>query len=272
MIVDHSSLVEEKMLVDVPIESVCIPHLTDHYHQARKEYTLVSGVLLAYVLIGIGLPDDGKLIPNASISLKNPNALPIIFLTLLIYFSYRVTIEWNQCDERRRAMTVSRVDFLVAHALGLCSVAAYLIDRALQYGLGQLVVTYAPEAFFVLLWLAICIEAPLLLRAAIEHFSGGNGSRGRHGWVGRVEASMAPIFVTIFCVALMGLTFVLVLDSLTNLASSSSYYLIRNIGFAVITLVALFLPRRLRDQAIPSVLLSLAGKPYTPRDEIRRTA
>src|SRR5690242_5559555 len=144
------------MLVDLPIEG--IPQLTDHYHQARKQYTLVSGVLLAYVLIGIALPEDGKLIPNASIALKNPNALPIIFLTLLIYFAYRVTIEWNQCDERRRALTVSRIDFLVVHALGLLSIGAYLIDRALQFGLGQLAVVYAPEGLFVLLWLAICIE------------------------------------------------------------------------------------------------------------------
>ncbi len=259
------------MLVDVPLENTGVPHLTDHYHDARKQYTLISGILLAYVLIGIGLPEDGKIIPNASIALKNPNALPIIFLTLLIYFSYRVTIEWNQCDERRRAMTVSRVDFLMAHALGLCSVAAYLIDRALQFGLGQLVVTHAPEALFVLLWLAICIEAPLLLRAAIEHFRGKDVQGDRRGWVGRVEASMAPIFVIIICVALMVVTFILVLDSLTNLAGSSSYYLMRNIGFAVITLVAFCLPRRMREQAVPSILLSLAGKPYRPRDE-RRTA
>jgi hypothetical protein len=109
-----------------------------------------------------------------------------------------------------------------------------------------------------------------LLRAAIEHFRG-KDARGEHrGWVGRVEASMTPIFVTIICVALIGVTFVLVLDSLTNLAGSSSYYLMRNIGFAAITLVALFLPRRMREQAVPSILLSLAGKPYRPRDE-RRT-
>jgi hypothetical protein len=254
------------MHIDVPLENTGVPHLTEHYHQARKQYTLISGVLLAYVLIGIGLPEDGKLIPNASIALKNPNALPIIFLTLLIYFSYRVTIEWNQCDERRRAMMVSRVDFLVAHVLGLFSVAAYLIDRALEVGLGELAVLYAPEALFVLLWVAICVEAPLLLRAAIEHLRGKDVRGGNRGWVGRLDASMAPIFVTIICVALIGLTFVLVLDSLTSLTGSSFYYLTRNIGFAVITMVALFLPQRMRDQAVPSILLSLAGKPYKPRD------
>lgn len=257
------------MLVDLPIDSVGVSPLTDHYHQARKQYTLVSGVLLAYVLIGIGLPEDGKILPNASVSLKNPNALPIIFLALLIYFAYRVTIEWNQCDERRRAMTVSRVDFLVAHALGLCSVAAYLVDRALEYGLGQLAVMYAPEVFFVVLWIGISLEAPLLLRAAIEHFQGAGGRGGRRGWIGRVDASMAPIFVAIVCIALIGLTFVLVLDSLTNVGGSSMYLLMRNVGFGVITLVALFLPRRIRQQATPSVLLSLAGREYAPHGERR---
>jgi hypothetical protein len=257
------------MLVDLPIDSVGSSPLTEHYHKARKQYSLVAGILLAYVLIGIGLPEDGKLIPNASISLKNPNALPIIFLALLVYFAYRVTIEWNQCDERRRAMTASRVDFLVAHALAVCSVAAYLIDRALEFGLGQLAVTYAPEVFFVVLWVAISLEAPLLLRAAIEHFQKADGRRGRRGWIGRVDASMAPIFVTIVCIALIGLTFVLVLDSLTDGAGSSMYLLMRNVGFAVITIIALFLPRRVRNQAIPAVLLSLTGQEYTTHTEHR---
>src|SRR5215510_5211359 len=136
------------MLVEIPLEDAGPPQLTEHYHKARTQYTLISGVLLTYVLIGIALPEDGKLIPNATVALKNPNALSIIFLTFFVYFAYRVTIEWNQCDDRRRAMTVSRIDFLVAHALGLFSVAAYLVDRALQFGLGQLAVTYAPEVLF----------------------------------------------------------------------------------------------------------------------------
>jgi hypothetical protein len=143
-----------------------------------------------------------------------------------------------------------------------------LVDRALEFGLGQLAVTYGPEVFFVVLWLAISIEAPLLLRAAIEHFLGADRRRGR-GWIGRVDASMAPIFVTIVCIALIGLTFVLVLDSLANIAGSSAYLLMRNIGFAVVTLVALFLPRHMRNQAIPAVLLSLAGRQYSREGERR---
>jgi hypothetical protein len=254
------------MLVDIPLENVGTPQLTENYYKARKSHIVVSGLLLTYVLVGFAVPEDGRLIPYTTITLKNPAALPVIFSTLLMYSAYRITIEWNQCDERRRAMTVSRVDFLVAHVLGLFSVAAYLIDRALQVGLGQLAVIYAPEALFVLLWLAICFEAPLLLRAAIEHLRE-KDARGRHrGWVGRVDASMAPVFVTIICVALIGLTFVLVLDSLTSLTGSSFYYVMRNIGFAVITMVALFLPRRMRDQAVPSILLSLAGKSYRASD------
>lgn len=258
------------MLVDIPIENVGTPQLTENYYKARKLHVVVSGLLLTYVLVGFAVPEDGRLIPYTTITLQNPAALPVIFSTLLMYSAYRITIEWNQCDERRRAMTVSRVDFLVAHLLGLFSVAGYLIDRALQVGLGELAVIYAPEVLFVLLWAAICIEAPLLLRAAIEYLRGKNVRGERRGWVGRVDASMAPIFVTIICVALIGLTFVLVLDSLTSLTGSSFYYLMRNVGFAGLTLVALFLPRHIRDQAVPSILLSLAGKPYRPRDE-RRT-
>ncbi|WP_455389036.1 hypothetical protein [Petrachloros mirabilis] len=250
------------MLVDIPIENAGPPQLSDQYYQARKVYVLVCGLLLTCVLVGLGLPEDGRVMPYSSIVLKNPSALPLIFLTLLIYSAYRITIEWNQCDERRRAMKVSRIDFLVSHALGLFSVAAYLIDQALEVGLGELAVAYAPEGIFVTLWIVVCFESPLLLRAAFEQLGGGARGQGSSGWVSRVDASMAPIFVAIVCVTLLGLTAVLLLDSLSNLASSSWYDLIRNLGFAAVTLVALFLPRRMRDYAIPAVLLSLTGKHY----------
>lgn len=247
------------MLVDIPLESAAPPQLSEHYHQSRTQYTLVSGLLLAYVLIGINLPDDGKLIPNAAVSLKNPDALPLIFATLLVYFAYRVTIEWNQCDERRRATRVSRTDFLVAHALGMLSISAYLIDRALQVGLGALAVAYAPEGLFLLLWIIVSVEAPLLLRVSLESLLRGGRRRSGQGWVRQVDASMTPVFVALVCLALLGLTLVFVLDSVSNLSSTSSYYLIRNLTFAAITFIALFIPRRLHSQVVPSVLLSLAG-------------
>ena len=255
------------MLVDIPIENAGPPQLSEQYHQARKVYVLISGLLLTTVLVGLGLPEDGRVMPYSSIVLKNPNALPLIFLTLLIYFAYRITIEWNQCDERRRAMKVSRIDFLVAHAIGLLSVGAYLVDQALEVGLGELAVAYAPEVIFILLWTAVCLEAPLLLRAALEYLTRGIRAHGSSGWVGRVDASMASIFVIIVCFALLGLTAVLLLDSVSAGASQSPYYLIRNLGFAVVTLVALLMPRHYRNRAIPGVLRSVVGQQYRAQQD-----
>ena len=236
------------------------PPLTDHYHQARKQYSLISGILLAYVLVGIKLPENGKIIPSAEVALKTPDALPLIFIALLAYFAYRLTIEWNQCHEQRCAFLASRIDFYVAHALGILAVAAYLIDRALQVGLGELVVAYAPEAIFVSIWLFLCIQAPLLLRASLEHFMGTGVGQGQRGWVDRVDASMSPVFVALGCLLIVGLNVMVTVDSLTDFANGSWYQSARSLSFGMICLGMLCLPRRLRVRLILAPLRGLLAR------------
>lgn len=233
------------------------PPLSDHYHQARKQYSLVSGILLAYVLVGIKFPDNGKIIPSAEVALKTPDALPLIFIALLAYFAYRITIEWNQCHEQRCAFLASKIDFYVAHALGILAVASYLIDRALQVGLGELVVTYAPEIIFVGFWLFLCIQAPLLLRASLEQFSGTGPGQGQRGWLDRVDASMSLVFVALVCLLIVGLNVMFTVDSLTDFSNGSWYRSVRNLSFGIICLGMLCSPRRLRERMILAPLRSL---------------
>ena len=167
------------------VDPTAPPPLSDHYHHARKQYSLVSGILLAYVLVGIKLPDNGKIIPSAEVALKTPDALPLIFIALLAYFAYRLTIEWNQCHEQRCAFLASKIDFYVAHALGILAVAAYLIDRALQVGLGELAVTYAPEIIFVGFWLFLVYKPPC---SSVPLWTNSAGLRvvrdSADGWIG----------------------------------------------------------------------------------------
>lgn len=239
------------------IDPTAPPPLSYQYHQARKQYSLVSGILLAYVLVGIQLPESGKIIPSAEVALKTPDALPLIFITLLVYFAYRLTIEWNQCNEQRCAFLAARIDFYGAHALGVVAVAAYLIDRALQVGLGELAVAYAPEIIFVLFWLILCIQAPLLLRASLEQFSGTGAGQGQGGWLDRMDASMAPVFVALVCVLVIGLNAMFIVESLTEFSNGSWYLSVRNLTFGAICLGMLGSPRRLRNRLIPASLRSL---------------
>lgn len=245
---------------DQDIDASTPPPLSDHYHQARKQYSLVSGILLAYVLVGIKLPDNGKIIPSAEVALKTPDALPLIFIALLVYFSYRLTIEWNQCSEQRCALLASRIDFYVAHALGILAVAAYLIDRALQVGLGELVVAYAPEAIFVSIWLLLCIQAPLLLRASLEQFSETGTGQGHSRWLDRVDASMAPVFVVLVCLLIIGLNAMFIADSLTDFSNGSWYRFAKNLSFGIMCLGMLCSPRRLRERLVLAPLRNLVVK------------
>jgi hypothetical protein len=95
------------------------------------------------------------------------------------------------------------------------SIAAYLIDRALQIGVGQIAVVYAPEVLFVTLWLFVCLKRRSIPRRTGSDSWKGIG-RNTAGWIRRVDASMAPIFVVLVCLAVLGLNIVLVIDGLTD--------------------------------------------------------
>jgi hypothetical protein len=247
----------EKLLA---AENASPPGLSEHYHQSRKQYTLIAGALLAYVLIGIDLPVDGKLIPTTAIALKNPDALPIIFITLLLYFGYRLTIEWKQCDARRCALAVSRVDFIVAHVLSCASIAAYLVDRALHVGLGELAVQYAPEFLFILFWVFLCIEAPLMLLASLDYFRRPHTGTDALGWMHRMDASLTPVFVILICVVIVGLNVVLSVDRIVDFSTGSHYYVVRDLVFGVLCVGAFLVPKGLRHRLIPAFLLGVIGR------------
>ena len=84
-----------------------IPHLTDQYYKGRKFYTLSSGVLLAWTLVGLELAKEP--LESLKTSLKNPDVAPIILVLLVPYFAYRTSVEWYQSDARRRNLRASRL-------------------------------------------------------------------------------------------------------------------------------------------------------------------
>lgn len=109
--------------------------LSEHYHKARKQLVLWSGILFAWELVGIdlgGLKESGGSVGPIVKALKSPQAVPWVFLILLSYFFYRTIIEWYQSDPSRRKMRASRVDMAVSLGCGILALTLYFIQRLLE--------------------------------------------------------------------------------------------------------------------------------------------
>lgn len=93
--------------------------LSDAYRKVHKSYALVSGLLASWSLIGITLETKEKW----GFTLKSPNGVPLILVALVLYYGYRLVIEWVQIDATGRANWAARLDYRVSHSLGLIALA-----------------------------------------------------------------------------------------------------------------------------------------------------
>lgn len=106
------------------------PPLNDAYHKARRNYGLFSGLLIAWELIGVEL--DKVPFNNLNIVLKSPHAVPYVLIVLVLYFAFRISVEWHQSDPQRRKMKASILDFFIAHGIAIAAVGLYYIQRELD--------------------------------------------------------------------------------------------------------------------------------------------
>ena len=107
-----------------------IPGLGEPYQRARRQYGLWSGLLLAWEFVGLEV--NQVPIPNLDVAIRTPSAIPYVLIALVFYFGARTAVEWHQCDDRRRALHPSRVDFGMAHALALSALGLYSVQRLLE--------------------------------------------------------------------------------------------------------------------------------------------
>ena len=106
------------------------PELSDAYHRGRRSYGFFSGLLIAWELIGVEINEAP--FKDFDVLLKSPQAAPYVLIALVLYFAFRTTIEWKQSDQARRGLRASRVDFGVAHLLGVVAIALYGLQRLLE--------------------------------------------------------------------------------------------------------------------------------------------
>lgn len=140
--------------------------LSDHYHHARKLYGLFSGLLLLWALVGVEIQETP--IESLKLRLMNPEAVPIILFSLVLYFGFRFTIEWSQCDRLRRQYLASRVDFYAAHIVGLVAVLIYGFQQASTIRVSEYVAqfplaTQLPVAILAFIIQVFVIDRVLLL-------------------------------------------------------------------------------------------------------------
>lgn len=103
-----------------------IPALSDTYHKARRSYGFFAGLFLAWELVGVSFGE--KPFGSYNVTLKSSEAVPYVLFLLLLYFAFRTTIEWFQCDTERRSTAVSRIDFWSSHSIALLSLIVFFIQ------------------------------------------------------------------------------------------------------------------------------------------------
>jgi hypothetical protein len=131
--------------------------LTPEYHKAHKQAVLWSGILLVWELVGVDLDrlkavggNGGALVE----SLKSPKAVPWALLILVIYFLFKVTVEWYQCNQLRRSSRFSRADFFSAWIISLLAIGLYALQTIARTQLAD---------HFQRSWLALIFAALLTL-------------------------------------------------------------------------------------------------------------
>lgn len=105
-----------------------IPALPEAYHKARKQYGFFSALLMAWELIGIKVV-QGKALMFFNIEFERFHLMPLVLLSLIVYFGFRITIEWMQADVMRTKEKLTQMDFWVSHLIAASSVGILIISE-----------------------------------------------------------------------------------------------------------------------------------------------
>lgn len=129
-----------------------IPFLTEGYYKSHRAYVGVSALLLSWELVGIKVTEQP--LDNYNISLKSPEAFPLVLVVLVFYFMFKSTIEWHHCDRERRDSLPAKIDFYFAHFIGFLSIVLYGVQQAIKSQIFDLI-TFDIQINFVFSWVAL---------------------------------------------------------------------------------------------------------------------
>ena len=121
--------------------------MSESYHRARRMFALLSGILIAWEYIGINIGGDRVnnhqsvtgITPGIGlpVTIRNPEIIPTIIFILVLYFSFRFTIEWTHSPIKIRHHLTSLIDVVVAYLIGLAAVILFAVQRMTQVRLAD---------------------------------------------------------------------------------------------------------------------------------------
>lgn len=132
------------------------PDISEAYQKAHKAYGLVSALLIAWEVIGIELTKTPM--ENIEVILKSPQAVPYVLVILVIYFAFRITVEWLQVHPERQKHRAARIDYFVAHCIGAAALGLYAVQALLRVQLANTVTS--PQFVLFLLGALFGISVP----------------------------------------------------------------------------------------------------------------
>lgn len=128
--------------------------LTTEYHKARKQLMLWAAILFIWALVGIDLEKAKEAEGYAGAlvkSIKSPQAVPWVLFALVIYFLFKCSIEWGQCQPERRQVRLARADFMSAVIVSCSAIALYIWQAVSRVQFAD-VVQSRPKLFLALIY------------------------------------------------------------------------------------------------------------------------
>lgn len=102
--------------------------LSTEYHKAHKQLMLWSAILFIWELVGIDLEKAKEAGGNAGAiisAIKSPQAVPWALIIVIAYFLFKTSVEWYQCNSKRRTLRVARIDFATSWIVPITAYALY---------------------------------------------------------------------------------------------------------------------------------------------------
>jgi len=124
------------------IASKAVIELSDEYHKSRKYLVLFSGLLFGLMFAGFRVnrpPQNAieKVIPytDIQISFDSPDVIQYLLVFLVVYFYYRLFIQWKLTGIASRSNKWAQIDFEITQSIAIISILSFCLQKYTNYKL-----------------------------------------------------------------------------------------------------------------------------------------